>query len=92
MVLSDSASPGSVRLRPFYSIRELARASRIERRQLRRMLVERGVELFYVGRRPYVPLSEIVAKLKPLWDSMGAASSAPEEGDAEDALDPYGSE
>jgi len=54
------------------------------------MLVERGVELFYVGGRPYVPLSEIVAKLKPLWDSMGAAQSGPEEGDADDALDPNG--
>jgi hypothetical protein len=40
------------------------------------MLDERGVELFYVRGRPCVPLSEIVAKLKPLWDSVHAAQEA----------------
>ena len=56
------------------------------------MLDERGVEIFYVSGRPCVPLSELLAKLKPLWDSMEAAQPAPEEGDSDDALDPFASE
>lgn len=90
--MSEPANPGRVPLRPLYTISELARATRIERRRLRRMLVECSVELFYVSGRPYVPLSELIAKLKPLWDSMGAARSGPAEGDSDDASDPYRSE
>jgi hypothetical protein len=48
------------------------------------MLDERGVELFYVCGRPCVPLSEIVAKLKPLWDSVRAAGAVPGEGDSDE--------
>jgi hypothetical protein len=88
----EPAGPGRIPLRPLYTISELARATRIERRQLRRMLAERGVELFYIGARPYVPLSELIAKLKPWWDSIGAAGSGPEEGDSDDASDRFGSE
>ena len=67
-------------LRPLYSIAELARATRVDRKRLRRMLDERGVELFFVGGRPCVPLSEIVAKLKPLWDSAQAIEALRDEG------------
>ena len=48
------------------------------------MLDERGVELFYVCGRPCVPLSEIVAKLKPPWDSVPAAGAASGEGDSDE--------
>ena len=85
-------SPGRFPLRPLYTISELARATGVERRRLRRMLDERGVEIFYVSGRPCVPLSELLAKLKPLWDSMDAAQPAPEEGDPDDGLDPFASE
>ena len=86
--MSDPPPPGLGRIppRPLYSIRELARATGIGRDRLRRMLVERDVEFFYVGGRPCVPLSEIVAKLKPLWDSVQASESLRGEGDEEDDL------
>jgi hypothetical protein len=69
-----TAHRGSPRLplRRLYSISEFARAARMDRRRLRRLLEECGVELFPVGRRMSVPLSEIIAKLKPLWDSIRA--------------------
>jgi hypothetical protein len=54
------------------------------RGRLRRMLDERGVELFFVSGRPCVPLSEIVAKLKPLWDSVQASEGLPGEADERD--------
>jgi hypothetical protein len=82
--VSEPASPGRLPLRPLYSIAELSRAMRIDRHRLRRMLDERGVELFYVCGRPCVPLSEIVAKLKPLWDSVRAAGAVPGEGDSDE--------
>jgi len=72
-------------LRPLYSIAELARATRIDRGRLRRMLDERGVELFFVRGRPCVPLSEIVAKLKPLWDSAQAIDALRGEGAQSDS-------
>jgi hypothetical protein len=62
-------------VRPLYSIAELARVTRMGRGRLRRMLDERGVELLFVHGRPCVPLSEIVAKLKPLWDSVQASEA-----------------
>jgi hypothetical protein len=75
--------PTSLRipLRALYSIAELARATRMGRARLRRMLDERGVELFVVRGRPCVPLSEIIAKLKPLWDSVQASEDLAGEGD-----------
>jgi hypothetical protein len=48
------------------------------------MLDERGIELFFVGGRPCVPLSEIVAKLKPLWDSVQAFEALQGEGDSDE--------
>ncbi|HEY6458733.1 MAG TPA: hypothetical protein VIY73_01240 [Polyangiaceae bacterium] len=79
--------PTSLRIpvRTLYSIAELARATRMGRGRLRRMLDERGVELFVVNGRPCVPLSEIVAKLKPLWDSVQASEDLGGEGDDGDA-------
>ena len=71
-VKQPSASP-RIPVRTLYSIAELARATRMGRGRLRRMLDERGVELFVVSGRPCVPLSEIIAKLKPLWDSAQAS-------------------
>jgi hypothetical protein len=70
--VSRRRQDGHLPLRSLYSIAELARAAQIDRQRLRRMLDERGVELFVVNGRPCVPLSEIVAKLKPLWDSVQA--------------------
>jgi hypothetical protein len=55
----------------------------MERRRLRRMLDDRGVEVFHVGGRACVPLSEIIAKLKPLWDSVQAVGPVPEEDDSD---------
>jgi uncharacterized membrane protein YgcG len=81
-VARTAEAPTSPRIpvRPLYSIAELARATRIGRGRLRRMLDERGVELFFVRGRPCVPLSEIVAKLKPLWDSVQASEALRGEG------------
>jgi hypothetical protein len=70
--VKDPPTSPRIPVRPLYSIAELARATRMGRARLRRMLDERGVELFVVSGRPCVPLSEIVAKLKPLWDSVHA--------------------
>jgi hypothetical protein len=60
-------------LRCFYTVGELARAARVDRRTVLRMLHVRGVEVLALGNRTYVPLSEIVEKLKPLWDSVQAS-------------------
>ncbi|HEY2511039.1 MAG TPA: hypothetical protein VGI39_09295 [Polyangiaceae bacterium] len=78
--------PTSARLpvRTLYSLAELARATRMGRGRLRRMLDERGVELFFVSGRPCVPLSEIVAKLKPLWDSVEASEELEGQGDPDE--------
>jgi hypothetical protein len=38
-------------------------------RRMRLMLEENGVELFRVGRRMCVPLSELVTKLRHFWES-----------------------
>jgi hypothetical protein len=77
-------NPGRIPLRPLYSIAELARATRIERGRLHRMLDERGIELFFVSGRPCVPLSEIVTKLKPLWDSVQAFEALESEDDSDE--------
>jgi hypothetical protein len=82
--MRDPPSAGRIPLRPLYSIAELARATRIGRGRLRRMLDERGIELFFVRGRPCVPLSEIVAKLKPLWDSVQALEALQGEGGSDE--------
>jgi hypothetical protein len=79
-------SPPRIPLRPLYSVSELARATGVSRKYLRRVLDERGVQLFVMGGRPWVPLSEIVAKLKPLWDSVQASGGVQDEADEGDAV------
>ncbi len=85
-------SPPRLPLRALYTMAELVRATGVSRRYLRRALEERGVELFVIGGRPWVPLSEIVAKLKPLWDSVQASGGVEDEGDEGDALGLAGSD
>ena len=86
--MSGPAGPGRLPVRPLYTISELARATRVSRDRMRRLLLDRGIEFLYVGGRPCVPLSEIVAKLKPLWDSVLAAQEVSGEGNTdEDCLD-----
>ncbi len=72
-------------LRPLYTISELARATGVSRKCLRDMLAERKVELFVAGGRCWVPLSEIVAKLRPVWESVQANGDLQGEGDLEES-------
>jgi len=60
-------------LRALYNIGELARASGIERRKLKRLLVAANVELMSTGRVSFVPLSELEVKVRPLWEAIKAA-------------------
>jgi hypothetical protein len=60
-------------IKALYTMGELARASSIERRRLRRLLEREGVELLVSGRISYVPLSELEVKVRPLWESIKAA-------------------
>jgi hypothetical protein len=60
-------------IKAFYTMGELARASSIERRKLRRLLEREGVELLVSGRISYVPLSELEVKVRPLWEGIKAA-------------------
>ena len=60
-------------LRALYNIGELARASGIERRKLKRLLVAARVELLSTGRVSFVPLSELEGKVRPLWEAIKAA-------------------
>ncbi|MGH7293719.1 MAG: hypothetical protein ACRELB_02245 [Polyangiaceae bacterium] len=85
-------SPPRLPLRALYTIAELTRATGVSRRYLRRALEERGVELFFIAGRPWVPLSEIVAKLKPLWDSAKASGGVDEEGDVGGVVGEAGSD
>ena len=58
-------------LRALYNIGELARASGIERRKLKRLLVAARVEL--LSTVSFVPLSELEVKVRPLWEAIKAA-------------------
>jgi hypothetical protein len=60
-------------IKALYTMGELARASSIERRRLRRLLEREGVELLVSGRISYVPLSELEVKVRPLWEGIKAA-------------------
>jgi len=60
-------------IKALYTMGELARASSIERRKLRRLLEREGVELLVSGRISYVPLSELEVKVRPLWEGIKAA-------------------
>jgi hypothetical protein len=60
-------------VKALYSIAELARFARVTTRLLRRVLRANAVVLVSGGRSLYVPLSEIEAKIPPLWTSLEAA-------------------
>jgi hypothetical protein len=65
----------SLPIRAIYSIAELARASGIERRKLKRLLVAARVELMSTARVSFVPLSELEVKVRPLWEAVKAAQA-----------------
>lgn len=60
-------------LRAAYTVAELARASRIERRRLRRALDDAGVIFLRSGRVNLVSLSELERKVPTLWEGIKAA-------------------
>jgi hypothetical protein len=60
-------------IKALYTIGELARASSLERRKLKRVLERRGVEFVVSGRVSYVALSELEVKVRPLWEGVQAA-------------------
>jgi hypothetical protein len=60
-------------IKALYTMGELARASSIERRRLRRLLEREGVELLVSGRISYIPLSELEVKVRPFWEGIKAA-------------------
>ena len=62
-------------IQALYTLGELARASAIERRKLRRILEREGVELLVSGRIAYVSLAELEVKVRPLWEGIKAAHS-----------------
>jgi hypothetical protein len=53
-----------------YSIGALARIGNVGPDLIRRVLRANGVTLVRVGRALSVPLSELKAKIPPLWDSL----------------------
>jgi hypothetical protein len=59
-----------------YSIPALARVAGVTRYKLRRVLLAAGVRLIRAGRALYVPISEIEAKIPPLWQSIRGAERA----------------
>jgi hypothetical protein len=73
MHIRKEANPDALELRALYSIGELARFARVPTFKLRRVLKASGVVLLRSGRALYVPLSEIEAKIPPLWQSIAAA-------------------
>ncbi len=60
-------------LRAAYTVAELARASGIERRRLRRILDDAGVTLVRSGRVCLVSLSELERKVPQLWEGIQVA-------------------
>jgi hypothetical protein len=57
-------------VRALYSIAELARFAHVTTYRLRRVLRANGIVLVRSGRALLVPLSEIEAKIPPLWKSL----------------------
>ena len=60
-------------LRAAYSIGELARAARVDRRRLARVLEEAEVTFLMSGRVRLVSLSELESKVPTLWEGIKAA-------------------
>jgi len=70
---ADTANPAPPPLLPIkavYRIGDLARATKIPWRRLKRMLENMDVEFMRVGRLWLVPLSEIETKAHPLWEKI----------------------
>ena len=60
-------------IRPLYSLRQITKALRMDRRTVRKLLAQHDVEIVRVGPRIYVPLTEIVSKLEIVWNSLKTA-------------------
>jgi len=60
-------------LRAAYSIGELARAARVDRRRLARVLEQADVTFLMSGRVRLVSLSELEGKVPTLWEGIKAA-------------------
>jgi hypothetical protein len=70
---ADTANPAPLPLLPIkaiYRIGDLAKATNIPWRRLKRMLENVDVKFMRVGRLWLVPLSEIERKAGPLWDKI----------------------
>jgi len=59
-------------LRVVYTLGELARAAGISRRRLARLFDRLGVRMLRSETTPLVFLSELEAKVEPLWESIQA--------------------
>lgn len=66
------ASMRSLPLKAAYTLGELARATSMERRRLKRLLVRADIEFVRSGRAIYVSLSELEDKVRPIWQGIRA--------------------
>ena len=57
-------------LKAVYTALELARSLGISRYRLTRLLEAQDVLVYRIGRTVLVPVSEVRAKLQPLWESL----------------------
>ena len=64
------SKPGSLSIKPLYSIAELAEATEVSDFTMRRMLKNNGVELQRSGTATFVPLSELKNKMRLFWESI----------------------
>jgi hypothetical protein len=60
-------------VRPFYTVTELARAGKVSRFLMRRLLRSNGITFLRAGRSQYVMLTEIREKIPSLWESLRLA-------------------
>jgi hypothetical protein len=60
----------SLGIRPFYTLRQIARALRIDRRTALKLFEAHDVTVVRVGSRIWVPLEEVETKLENLWKSL----------------------
>jgi hypothetical protein len=61
------------KIKPLYTVNELAEMAEVAPRTMRAMLVSAGVKVIYSGRKWYVPLSELELKMWPLQKSLERA-------------------
>jgi hypothetical protein len=57
-------------LRAMYSMNELAGAASMDRRTLKRMLDDCGVEFHPVGRVTFIRITELRDKASPIWEAI----------------------